>query len=163
MSDRILDLSNAANWSDLYEYSETAIPYVVGSARFYPMPEQEIPVSVERRILAAYASSDAAEPHWKSAGWLNQQIATGLTVGGIPEGRSTTGRRILLDRVNLIDFPLLASTYGLTFKPHYWLRDVSLRLWEYTGPDIDPLADQIDLVRIDLLRTEAKVNILLNG
>jgi hypothetical protein len=80
---------------------------------------------------------------------VHQKILTGLLVGGSPE-TVIGSKRIWLKQISLLIFPQLASTYTLGFHIPYWLRDISLIVWEYTGPINDSTDQKLTAIQSDL-------------
>lgn len=122
------------SWNELYSTTVNSVS-AVNNTRYYPIPRIEIPVTSSRRVLACYATSNTALPHWKSAGYLGQKIRTGLLVGGLPDARYLYSQRILLNQINLLHVPTnqLQPEYSIYFDTHAHHEDISLRIWEYTG------------------------------
>ena len=154
-----LDLSDSRNWEEVYAFSATAER--VGNQAYKPIPQLTIPILFNRSILAVYAEAPNSPPYYKNAGWLSQKINLGITVGGTPDSAPEYLRRVRLKQISLIQWPQLVSEYGIIFNAHYWLEAINLRFWSYTGPETSDVSEQIDLVRIDVLRTERKINFLL--
>lgn len=156
-----LDLSNSANWEPLYSFEKNVVS--VSPRTYLPIPEIEIPIQTDKSILAAFAESNKAPNRWKSAGWLAQRFALGITVGGQQDADASNSRRVLLNRISLIQFPAYTTTFALSFFAHSWLEHIKVNLWQYTGPIADSVIEEIQLTRVDVLRTEAKVNFLIQG
>lgn len=155
-----LDLANAANWEQFYFGSRTA--EFIDALHFRPLPEIGVDGGTLRsaRIIASFATSANAKPTWKAAGWLFQKIRVGVTVGGNLDAVAESRRTVLLNKIQLHFWREEISSYGLDFFTFRWLQQLNLTLWEYTGPIIDLTQEAVDLARIDILRTEAKVNAL---
>lgn len=153
-----LDLSNSANWEPLYTINEKAQFF---SEHVYKhLDPFEIPIQIEVPILAAFAESDAARPRWKSAGFISPRYALGITVGGRQDANDAESKRVLLNRITFLRWPTLVSSSGLTFSVHSHLWHIKLNLWQYIGPIDDATLQAVELARIDILRTEAKVDAL---
>jgi len=153
-----LDLSNAENWEDVYSTSQAITQ--LGPRSYVPLSEIQVPILLTKPILAVYCESPSAPPHWKRAGWLNQQIRVGITVGGGQEGNRQKGYLLLLKKIMVIEWEPFAEAYQVSFTPQRYLDDISLRIWEYTGPITQSLDEKIDLTRIDVLRLEKQVQFI---
>lgn len=155
-----LDLANAANWEQFYHGSRSA--EFIDAFHFRPLPEIGVDGGTLRdsRIIASFATSANAKPTWKAAGWLFQKIRVGVTVGGGLDAVAANRRMVLLKKVQLHFWSPEITSYGLDFFAFRWLQQLDLTLWEYTGPIVDLTQEAIDLTRIDILRTEAKVDAL---
>lgn len=155
-----LDLSNAANWEQ-FHYSSRQVSFV-NSYLFTPLAEIDVSggTLLETSILASFASSSNARSTWRVGGWLHQKIRIGVAVGGGLDAVSQNNSRVLLNRVKLHFWRRDIKNYGLSFAAPNWIQQLNLTLWRYTGPIIDLTQESIDLVKIDILRTEAKVDAL---
>lgn len=153
-----LDLGNSANWEPLYSIDEKA--QFFSEQVYRHLDPFEIPIQIQVPILAAFAESDAARPRWKSAGFISPRYALGITVGGRQDANDAESKRVLLNRITFLRWPTLVSSSGLTFSVHSHLWHIRLNLWQYTGPVDDATLQAIELARIDILRTEAKIDAL---
>ena len=160
MGSPILQLGNSSNWMQAYaaEASATWINEEKGS--HYPIPPMAIPFLFERHIIAVFPESNAAKPWWFSAGWLEQKVQTGITVGGNPDVRAQDSQRILLNRINLSIFPKLSSTYQLNIDIPYWFSHYKVTIWEYIGPESDSTENLINQLQSDVQRIEGKIDAL---
>jgi hypothetical protein len=133
---RILQLSNAANWTEIYSANFSAIE--ITPKLHEPIPEVNIPVQLESAILAVYVTTVIPDgANWNFAGIINQRFQLGLTVGGTPEADSLARRKVWLNRIQLVIFPKLTTSYSCTFTFPDWFKTGTLTLWEYNGPDYE--------------------------
>ena len=153
------DFGNSANWEQFYSASHSAIWGT--SYSFQPIPEFNATglFPLNSPIIASHATCLTAKPTWNTAGWLYQKVRTGLLVGGLPDGIQGS-RRIPLNRIQIHFWDKRMKDYQLSFKTPKWISEISLTLWQYTGPISEPDLELIELARIDILRTEAKVDAL---
>lgn len=154
------DFSNAANWEQISFTSRTADEPSIN--RFIPIPELDVSGAfpLNSPIIATYATCSTAKPTWNTAGWLYQHIRAGIADGG-NYGASVYGsRRVPLSRVQIHFWDKSIKDYQLRFKCPKWIYQISLTIWQYTGPILNSSEEAIDLARIDILRTEAKVDAL---
>lgn len=156
MGNPVLQLSNAANWQDIYTRSLQA--QIISDKAHIPIPEVTVPVLLDRHILAVYANSSTAKKSWSTAGYLKQKISLGLITGGTLDAEVIHSRRIGLKKITLVTFPRLTTEYGLGFDVPFWLKDISLTIWKYVGTESDSTEDLIQQVRIDLVRIEYKID-----
>jgi hypothetical protein len=115
-------------------------------------------------ILAVAISSNKSSPSWKSAGFLNYKIRTGLLVGGVPDTQIGKGFRIKLNQITLLILPRYSENFSISFGIHYWIQQISINVWQYIGA----LEDSTELIlegikNNELARIEQKVNELDNG
>lgn len=141
MGHPVLQLSNAANWADVYNQSFTA--QRINPTVFAPLPEIIVPVLFDRHIIAVYATSSSAKPSWYFAGFLNQKIRLGLIPGGSPDADAVQRRKIWLNRITLLFFPKITSTYAVSFNVPKWFDTVNLNIFEYQGTESDSTEDLI--------------------
>jgi len=151
-------LQNGDNWDEVYSASRSIVR--TGPLSYIPIGEIAIPILFEKPILAFYCESPSSPAHWKSAGWLNQKIRLGFTVGGAADGNRNSGRLMLLKQIMLIEWTGLGGSYQVSFTPKRYLDDISLRIWQYTGPVIDSVEEKVDLTRVDLLRVEKQIQFI---
>lgn len=141
MSNPVLQLSNAANWEDVYNQSFAAQP--ITPTVFAPLGEIIVPYLFERHIIAVHATSSSAKPSWYFAGFLNQKIQLGLIPGGSPDADAVQQRKIWLNRITLLFFPKITSTYAVSFNVPKWFDSVNLNIFEYQGVESDSTEDLI--------------------
>lgn len=159
MGSLILNLTDQANWLQVYDASRevtnrTAISYT-------PLPPLEIPFLFDKRILSIKVTSTTAKPYWKHGGVITQRfrIGSGGSASVLPIA-DFTRRKLHLHRTELFIFPQYTENYQLLLDAPYWVEDLRLTIWEYTGPEADSTDELVELTRIDVLRVEAKVNAL---
>lgn len=157
MGEPILELGNPANWQQVYDENFAGDP--APNNRYYPILDRVVPVLFDSPILAFAASSTDARSNWRLGYWARQYIApSGIGTGAI-ESRQI---KAYLNRTVLSRFELLAREYQVRLSFPYWLRTVSVGIWQYTGSIDDAtealIRERLDIVRIDLLRLEAKID-----
>lgn len=144
MSRLIFDAGDSSKWNPLWntQVNSASTP---DNKRYYPIPDIEVPLLFSRRVIAVYASSETALPNWKSAGFLNHKIRTGITVGGNNDARFNGSQRVLLSQINVLTIPTTSyqGEYAITFTVHPWHEDISLQFWEYVGSVEDSTDDLI--------------------
>jgi hypothetical protein len=127
-----MDLSNASNWSLVYEETLTRQPGLF-----------TMPILLSSNIVAIVVTTPSPKPTWFTGAWVNQLIPTGLI------DSSTTwsigSNRILLER-NVLVFPQSLSNYALQFSFPAYFPTVFLSVWEYTGPDTQSGAGELAAV-----------------
>lgn len=129
------------NWHLVAQENLIAVSVPSQVENYYPIPEWTAPVILENRILAISADSDTAQQNWKYAGQAMQVITTGLTVGGQADTVNSV-KKFYLRQISLLQFPDTSFEYTLKIKIPFWIRDIQLLIWEYTGP-ITNTYDQI--------------------
>jgi hypothetical protein len=157
---RTLQLSNADNWQQVYHHSVAAV--TINSDTHVPIAEITVPLLLDTHVLAVYVTTEVPEGrNWNFAGFLNQKFELGLTVGGTPEADELSRRKLWLNKIKLIIFPQLTSTYAISFDIPKWFKSVQLTVWEYVGSDYDSV-DQVltQSIQPSLARIESKVDAL---
>lgn len=159
MSALVLNLTSQANWLQVYD--ELREVERVTLNEYNPLPKFSIPFLFDKRILSIRTNSTTAKPYWRYAGQLTQrfQIGTGGTNTLLPVA-DFTRKRLNLNRTELVILPQYTSVYELLLEVPYWIEDLRLTIWEYTGPEADSTEQLIDATREDLARVEAKVDAL---
>jgi hypothetical protein len=137
----IVDLANPDNWESVWNTSVVAAS--VGEGSYIPIPEISCPLILSNSIVAIGANSNKAASHWRSAGFLNYKIRTGLLVGGSFDSQVGQSFRIKLHDITLLTLPQLASSFAVSFNIHYWIEDIQLNVWSYTGSQSDSTEDLI--------------------
>jgi hypothetical protein len=137
----IFDAGDSSKWNFLWDTTVNSASAPGG--RYYPIADITIPFLLSTEVIAIYAISETARPNWKSAGFLNQKIRTGITVGGNNDGRFNGSQRVLLNQINVLNIPTTSYTpeYSLTFTVHPWHEDITLQVWEFTGVVNDSTED----------------------
>lgn len=118
------------------------------------------PFPLNSPVIATYAISSTALGNWYTAGWLYQNIRAGIADGGNYGALTYGSRRVQINKVQIHFWDKSLKDYKLSFKTPRWFTQISLTVWEYVGPISDASQEAIELTRIDILRTEAKVDAL---
>lgn len=157
MSQPLVDLQTAGNWRQIYDESRTA--QAITEKVFAPLSAFEVGFLFESHILAVRTLSTTAKAHWRFAGTLSQrfQIGTGGSASPLPTVTAAE-RAMRLNRTALVRFEQLTSNYELVLAPPYWLRDLRLTIWEYTGSSSDTTERLIETIATDLERIESKID-----
>lgn len=143
-------LNNSANWSQVWSGSFNSTPVPGASDRFYPIPEVICPFSIESHVVAVYCQSSTASPSWRLGGLMNYRIQTGILSGNSPDTYPIEKKRIWLNRITLFTLPELTPEFSLSFDIPYWFQQISISVYQYTGPIVDTLETKIDAVQADL-------------
>lgn len=128
--------------------------------------EVDIPILLDKHILAVGVSSSTAKPTWYRSGNLIQvlqqiELDDGVIFpgSGSPSNTLDASRRlIVLHSIQLVIFPKVTPTYSLWFQAVPWLKSLNLGIWSYTGAQSDTTEEMVELARVDLLRIESKVD-----
>jgi hypothetical protein len=146
MSKPILELQNSARWQSLWNYSAVAAPVPDLPGYTIEIPPITAPFLLENHIIALSAKSSTAKPSWKVAGRIAKKISTGITLGGTPDVSISDSRKLWLNQINLFRFTPYTSTYALEIIPAYYLTQIDLELWVYTGVDTDTVSEQLNRI-----------------
>lgn len=155
-----LQLQPSSSWAAPYQTMRRANLYG-GTGLFFPIPSFQIPIQFESPILAIIAENQDALAHWRLGCRVRQLFNADIAALEV----SGTQRAVLLNRgPTLIQFPRYAQQYRLEVDVPKWHKELSLTIWEYIGPITNSteqlLSEQSDLIRVDLLRIESKIDAL---
>ncbi|MDF5706550.1 MAG: hypothetical protein PUP90_02420 [Nostoc sp. S4] len=160
MSNPVLQLGNSSNWESVYTSSVNAVVSADGQS-YRPIPTITIPILLDKHIIAVSVTCSTAKPTWYFGGFINQKIALGILVGGLPDSEAVQKRKIWLNRITLIIFPKLTETYSLSLDVPKWFQDVSFSVFKYIGTESDTTEDLINqVINVDLPRIESKIDAL---
>ncbi|MBC1236187.1 hypothetical protein [Nostoc sp. 2RC] len=156
----ILQLSNGANWEEIHtEYYQANVESP--SSRFmYVIPEVTIPILMENSIVITYVTSPKAKQHWKSAGYINQKVQSGILIGGTFDTEIGERKRLLLNRKTLLIFTQIVSGYSISVNFHEWIQDAYLTIWQYL-PVVEDYTNNLIFELGDAVeRIESKIDAL---
>lgn len=100
-----------------------------------------LPYRFTKRILkvSSDSRSTASTPvgeRWRRAGYLAQVI----------NREEICSRVVLLNRETILSFPLLTASYHLAFTPVGWLPNLTVKVYEYQGPETEDLLQEFLLL-----------------
>lgn len=156
MGNLIADFQQESNWVQTWSDHVEAQPVNGNPNRRTPIRTISVPILIESPIIAIFVNSDTAAPHWRYAGMCRQVIPTGLTIGGVTNA-NTEQRKLYLYRINLFVLPRLTAEYSLYIDVPYWIVDLRLNLYEYTGLIGDSTEIALNSLEEDIARLESKV------
>jgi hypothetical protein len=147
------ELSNSQNWSLAYQEYKQAVQ-ATPQGGYFPLPSFEIPITFDHRILIAKTVSNIpAGKRWKWAG--NLRAFQAFPNSGVNSQKSEVAIYSLsLNRSKLIVLPEVATNFELVLSDAYWLRDMQLTIYEFTGEFSTDLTNLVQSVRLDVLRVE---------
>ena len=133
---------NSDNW--ILFYSETR-----SRPETFPLPAKNWKFSPglqsEADLLAVFCSTPSGADEWLFGGFLNISFPTGLSEGGVTDARSNQIRKLRLKEIRLFPVQKFSSSYALEFSIPYWLPDILIKVWEYSGsvtyPEIELLQE----------------------
>lgn len=150
---RELQLGNSSNWETIFNQSISGVklPKEGGGYKAVPIPEISVSVLLDVFVLAVLVSTTVPENReWKFAGYLKQQVSTGIVFGGSQDASFNRRQPLFLDKINLVLFSKISNSYSVSVKVPDWFEDATVVVWQYIGPDYDA----------DLARIEAKIDAL---
>lgn len=153
------NLNNSQDWSLVYQDYKQA-QQVTSEGGYLPIPAFELPVLLHSRILVAKTVSNIpAGKRWKWAGNLraNQQFPN---AGVNSQPSEIAIFSLFLNRSKLLILPEVANNYQLILSDAFWLRDLQLTIYEFTGEASNEIQELIETVKTDVLRVEAKIDLL---
>lgn len=135
---RVVQLNNSDNWESLYSTDITAVQVPLQNGRYLlnPIPEIVVPITLNKFILAVNVETEVPEGSiWNFAGYITQKISTGLVVGGSQDATLVRGKSLSLDRINLILFDKISTSYSASIKVPRWFPRAIVTVWQYIGID----------------------------
>lgn len=148
MSKAILDLQNTANWRPFWSGQRESV-YLSDGSRV-PLPAIEVPVTFDNHVIAILTDSTSAKRTWKIAGNVSRKIQTNIIFGGTPDTAIADSRVLKLFEMNLFRFEQVSSSYSLEITPKWWIKDIKLDIFIYTGIDSDSVTEQLNRIQLDL-------------
>ncbi|MHC5614107.1 MAG: hypothetical protein ACYTXA_24710 [Nostoc sp.] len=101
-------------------------------------------VTFTHNTIGVYVSSATASPNWFKAGTLLQGFPIAFGSAGYAEGEEF---RVILYRYmvyRFTKFPDIGETkYLLSFTPQWYIKDVHLQIWQYTGTNQGATLDSL--------------------
>jgi hypothetical protein len=131
-------------WQQVYHQLLTAVP--LGPGTYQPIPKVLLPLQISNRVIVAGASSQKAKGTWRFAGRLVPIVDCGAVDFGQAE---LNGFGIPLNKGHLFVLPAYASTYQLRFEPFFWMEDILLSVWEFTGDVSDSTENLIRSLNVN--------------
>ena len=143
----ILDLANTNNWELVWpEFEQSAVS--VGTSSFINIPEFFCPVQLDSPILAITLSTNPGGV--KLAGFINQKINTGLTVGGVPDAYAVYRRKVYFGDNQLLFFPDIVGNFAVSISVPYWIRHIKGAMWAYKGPITDTITERLKAIQFSV-------------
>jgi hypothetical protein len=152
-------LNVASNWSLVYqEYKQAEQVTVEGG--YKPLPSFEIPILFSSRILIVKTVANIpVGKRWKWAGNL-RAFQTFPNAGVNGQKSEIAIFSLFLNRSKLIIFPELASNFELVLSDAYWLRNLQLSVYKFTGETTDSTDLMLNSIGSGLSRIESKIDAL---
>ena len=101
-------------------------------------------VTFSSNIIGVVIIVDSAPETWDFAGWISQKIY--LPFGTSTDSSLLNYHKLFLRRRQLIVFPDFLSPYQLSVSFPRWFPNVSVKIWEYVGPQINPVETKLDIL-----------------
>lgn len=136
------------NWEPVYSGLVEAVPVPNTEARFYPIGSLGIPILLESRLIAIGLTNDEYPESWRWGGTARQSINAGLTVGAATSV-TYASKSLLLNKLNLVAFPMIANNYSLSIDIPKWVLKVNIDIWQYTG-DVENVFTRIEEINFKL-------------
>lgn len=130
-----LQLNPGSNWHLFYTQSFESIP--IGPKTYKPIKESVLPVQIDFRVFVAYTTSSTAKLNWRLAGYLTPEVETGAAFVDLQLRQIA----LRLRSPQLIVLPSFSTSYKLRLRIPYWVEDLTLSLFQYTGPISDSVQE----------------------
>lgn len=139
----IFDFANSQNWNLSWSGSRTAPPTPAPQlGRYFPIEDFTVPVQFQTPVLAIYLTSTTDPGRWIRGGFAKQKIRTGILGGGSPDTFSQA-LPLRLREINLLQFAQITTSYAVTLSIPYWLRQIDVTIYEYTGTITDTVEQKL--------------------
>lgn len=112
-------INNFNNWVDIFSGTYQS-SYQCNKV---PIPEIPLIINPTNKILVG-CFSQSAPSHWSLAGWIYQIIPLPF------KSFVAHKEKCLLNKYNFIELPEIPD-FKISFKPVYWLNDITLKISEY--------------------------------
>jgi hypothetical protein len=146
------DLTAPNVWEQVYDASKAAQQPTPQT--YIPIPRVTIPILLHERVIVVGTSSSNVKPNWRFSGTLSQRLVIPSLGIGLVDGHKETVR---INALTLLVLPELTPDYRLDLDVFPWIRDLSISIWRYIGPEVDELVELIETVKVDILRVENKL------
>jgi hypothetical protein len=149
-------LSFASEWKQIINESRT------NEKAFIPAIEPRI--NLTSSIIGIYATSASSPNSWHFAGELLQIYTVGFGVTGYAQADYL---KIILNRYQIHKFnriPFNNNKYLISFVPKSYLKDISLKVWEYVGDQgatLESLQTNLNATRQRLLSESTAIKSLI--
>lgn len=139
----LYEFSNSSNWSLVWTGQKVAKKVLSTTLdRFYPIPDFSVPLLLDNPVLAIYVTSDTDPGTWVRAGYLKQKINTGLA-DGVAVDSYLSQKFLELRKINIVQLQKVNSSFAVEFAVPYWLRQIDVTVWEYTGKIANTITQQL--------------------
>lgn len=159
MGNPIVNLGSPDNWALVYNQTKEASYY--NSTSYYPLPAFQLPFILHSPYLLVEAANIEAKPWW----YLGCRLQQIINVGVAPDSAGTGLIKIPVNKPRVVKLPTYASDYLVKIEIPPWFNKMKIAIWEYTGEIKDSTEELIiersDVIRVDLVRIENKINQLL--
>lgn len=152
-------LANSANWRKRWSVTKNAPPPPQDKKSLYSDPRYRIAdffcsIRLSSPVIAINNYSRTAKSHWKLAGNIIKVVDTGILLGNSLDTTEEV-QRFWLNQTTLFFLKKTVSTYGLKFSIPYWVRDIRISVYEYTGTINDSIEQKLDQIKtsINLINT----------
>lgn len=147
MTQPILDCSNANYWQEAYTVDLVAAQSVPGY--FVPIPRHRILTTFNSHTLAVGASSFRTRPNWKLGFWLSMLV----NLAGV--GWAVAEEQAIPLGLKVIRFSAFSPQFQLSANIPKWHEEMSIKIWEYSGPETDVLnLQQQTQLKLDQIETK---------
>lgn len=143
----ILDLANTNNWELVWPEFEFSAAQL-GPNAYVKIPEFFCPVMLDQPILALSLSTNQGGV--KLAGFINQKINTGLTVGGEPDAYAVYRRKVYFGANQILFFPDIVEDFAVSISVPYWIRHIRGAMWKYTGLMTDTITERLKAIQLSV-------------
>uniref|UniRef100_A0A832M335 Uncharacterized protein n=1 Tax=Oscillatoriales cyanobacterium SpSt-402 TaxID=2282168 RepID=A0A832M335_9CYAN len=142
MSRNFPDLTSSLEWNLVGR--DTLLATIPEFGDIIPIPRKSYFIE-NSHVLMIGCRSNSAPSRWYTAGWAEQvlPVSPSFTSDFVAAAQATS-QRLRLGIQNLVVFPKYVPSYILQISFPRWMRDISLEVWQYDGPDVEgPISNQL--------------------
>ena len=145
MSQTLIDLNDSNNWTLRTDINQVALSTIVDQKeKFFPIPEFNLNVSINANFIAVAILINYGKPSWSWGGLLNINFDLPFTTQTSGSKGFSSSESLLINKTKIIQVNKISgSSYGLSYSPPKWFRDVRIKVWQYTGFEYDFVDDTL--------------------
>ena len=156
------DADNSANWVQVYSGSWEAT-YIQGKATkvYQPIPPTELEVNIDSPLIAVHCTSTDYPDKNRYLGSIVQQVEL---PGTLPTTTALgKGKGIYSNQTVLAKFTEFDDSYSLLLKPKYYVEQLSVTIYKYTGSTYFVLEERLNTIEVKVDQVLEKVGSNGNG
>lgn len=138
-------LYNKNNWQLVYQEYKQAVQ-LTPLGGYCPLSAFEVPIRLSSKILIVKTVSNIPKgKRWRWAGRLRafQSFPTGIN----SQKSEVASHSLYLNKSKLLIYPELTSNFELVLSDAFWLRDLQLTIFEFTGETTTSVVKSLEEIK----------------